>query len=357
MTEQYANKAQTTIAEDLDNSETVVTVTSDTGFPIAGSGDQYRVIVDDELMIVTAKAGVGNVDWTVTRGAEGTTAASHTNGANITCVVTAASLLALIQSSTIWDAKGDLAVGIGSNAAGRLAVGNDNDVLVAASGETTGLKWADQHLRVHLDSDSGITKDGGDLVSNWADQGINGNDVVQATGTNQPLWVDAVINSRPVVRFDGVDNYLSRGLAGSAFSKLTLIIVCRPRDASATVGIFSWAAGLGDTAPFIIIQRNSTDVRFYVNGGYQFTVAHATDATHLYVLTWDGATWTLYTDGGSGSTYSGGGSGNSTSIILGNGYAGYAFVEIPELMIYSRVLSTTERQTLETTLKSEYGIA
>jgi hypothetical protein len=42
----------------------------------------------------------------------------------------------------VIDAKGDLIVGTGADAAGRLAVGTNDFVLTAASGETTGLKWA-----------------------------------------------------------------------------------------------------------------------------------------------------------------------------------------------------------------------
>lgn len=42
----------------------------------------------------------------------------------------------------VIDAKGDLIVGTGADAAGRLAVGTNDFVLTAASGEATGLKWA-----------------------------------------------------------------------------------------------------------------------------------------------------------------------------------------------------------------------
>jgi hypothetical protein len=45
-----------------------------------------------------------------------------------------------IPDSTI-DAKGDLLVGTADNTVGRLAVGDNNAILTAASGETTGLKW------------------------------------------------------------------------------------------------------------------------------------------------------------------------------------------------------------------------
>ena len=47
-----------------------------------------------------------------------------------------------VASDTLWDAKGDLAVGTGANTAAKLAVGTNGYVLTADSGETTGLKWA-----------------------------------------------------------------------------------------------------------------------------------------------------------------------------------------------------------------------
>jgi hypothetical protein len=48
-----------------------------------------------------------------------------------------------------------------------------------------------------------ITKDGSDFVSLWKDKLLSGNDLVQATGTNQPKWV---LNDGVVL--DGVDNFM-----------------------------------------------------------------------------------------------------------------------------------------------------
>jgi hypothetical protein len=46
-----------------------------------------------------------------------------------------------VATDAIWDAKGDLAVGTGANTAQKLTAGADGRVLMAASGETTGLIW------------------------------------------------------------------------------------------------------------------------------------------------------------------------------------------------------------------------
>ncbi|MCW5666517.1 MAG: hypothetical protein KIT35_22015 [Piscinibacter sp.] len=57
---------------------TSMTVTSASQFP--GSGNYY-VLIDSEVVQVTA--GQGTTTWTITRGALGTTAATHSNGAAV----------------------------------------------------------------------------------------------------------------------------------------------------------------------------------------------------------------------------------------------------------------------------------
>lgn len=47
-----------------------------------------------------------------------------------------------VATDDIWDAKGDLAVGTGADTAARLPVGSNDQVLVADSSESTGLKWS-----------------------------------------------------------------------------------------------------------------------------------------------------------------------------------------------------------------------
>jgi hypothetical protein len=49
---------------------------------------------------------------------------------------------ASVSSDTIWDTKGDLAVATGADAAAKLPVGSNGQLLTADSTQTTGLKWA-----------------------------------------------------------------------------------------------------------------------------------------------------------------------------------------------------------------------
>lgn len=64
-------------------------------------------------------------------------------------------------------------------------------------------------MKLWLKADSGLTLDANNRASAWEDASGNGNDASAAAATVQPLWVDGVINGKPVLRFDGAANSLS----------------------------------------------------------------------------------------------------------------------------------------------------
>jgi len=86
MPEQYTTLGQSTLNGGINNSVTTLTVTSASSFPSSGV---FRVRVEDEIMKAT---GVSGSDFTVVRGQEGTSPASHADGQAIYEVVTAAML-------------------------------------------------------------------------------------------------------------------------------------------------------------------------------------------------------------------------------------------------------------------------
>jgi len=89
MSEKFANYVETTLSAAIATTGALnIPVVSATGFP---SSPEYRVRIDDELFIVTS--GAGTTTWGVVRGAEGTTAATHTIGTRVAHVLTADSLV------------------------------------------------------------------------------------------------------------------------------------------------------------------------------------------------------------------------------------------------------------------------
>lgn len=85
-TEQFSNNATSTLNGAISGVATTLTVTSAAPYPV---GPQFRILIDTEIMLVT---GVAGPVFTVTRGAEGTSAAAHSNGASVRHVLTAGAL-------------------------------------------------------------------------------------------------------------------------------------------------------------------------------------------------------------------------------------------------------------------------
>jgi hypothetical protein len=96
-TEQFANSAQTTLSAAITSTTATSISVANGGTPFSSSA-QFRILIDSELMLVTAGAGTNT--WTVTRGIEGTAAATHSNGATVTEVLTAGGLVNLLPSGS-----------------------------------------------------------------------------------------------------------------------------------------------------------------------------------------------------------------------------------------------------------------
>jgi hypothetical protein len=98
MTEKFSNKSVTTLSAAITTTTAIsCTVTDATGFPASGN---FRIKIDGEILIVT---GVAGAVFTVTRGAEGTTAATHASGADVIHLLTKGSLEARVANRFISD--------------------------------------------------------------------------------------------------------------------------------------------------------------------------------------------------------------------------------------------------------------
>ena len=98
MAEKFSNNAVNTLSAAITTTTaTSLTVTDATGFPATGN---FRIKIDSELFIVT---GVAGNTFTVTRGAEGTTAATHANGSAVIHLLTKGGLEARVASRFVYD--------------------------------------------------------------------------------------------------------------------------------------------------------------------------------------------------------------------------------------------------------------
>jgi hypothetical protein len=87
-------------------------------------------------------------------------------------------------------------------------------------------------LFVWLKGDVGVTADGSNFVSAWADQSGSGNNFTQATGGLKPLLTANAQNSKPAIVFDGINDYM---LTGSiTFGEWSMFAVCSKNWGTAT---------------------------------------------------------------------------------------------------------------------------
>lgn len=125
---------------------TSFTITAGTGWPYGS--DPFYVVVEpgtaSEEKILVTRTGVSDLTINVAsdsvRGLDGTAAVSHGSGVTVFPVFTAVDADEANELASRWSAKGDL-VSYGSSTFEKLGVGADDTVLIADSGEASGLKW------------------------------------------------------------------------------------------------------------------------------------------------------------------------------------------------------------------------
>ena len=227
-----------------------------------------------------------------------------------------------------------------------------------------------QNLRLWLRSDAGITLNGS-TVSQWADQSGSGTHAVQATSTSQPTLVSGVVNSKPAVRFDGVNDFLNFTLPVNGLSGATIVLVSSAAqdidgdwNGVASAPIFwnetaSWGAlhlspfqrlvkfrfGTGQTSNLNTYTRPVT-----INAGWSLTTAIKNGTTEsLY-----GNSVLVLSQGGKLSTLAN----IRDTAALGQGYNDNTYFpgDIAEVLVYTRTLTDTERQQVEQYLLTKYAI-
>jgi len=191
------------LASSINSSATSFSITgTTTGWPTTAGGGFYMVIdpgLSTEEKVFVGSRSTGSLS-SVTRGVDGTTAASHDAGATCYPVFTAVDANEANLLASTMTTKGDLLSTDGSDPK-RVAVGTNNQRLVADSAQTAGMKWVADTQNTVIDAKGDL------LVGSAADTvarlavGTDGHAVVaDSTATNglaySPLsgFRNAIIN-------------------------------------------------------------------------------------------------------------------------------------------------------------------
>ncbi len=210
-------------------------------------------------------------------------------------------------------------------------------------------------LVLWLRADEGTTIATG--VSNWEDQSMAGNDVVQAAGTSQPALTPNGLNFRPVLTFDGGDDLstTNTGLIGGG--NYTKITVSKVTTLPGGQNILS-AGGVGthatyynpDGEPTILHGSDQlSSIGSEVNNNIIFTSLYTTSLAVLLEQYLDGRL--IGTNGGVASYTDPG----PTSVGSWQG-GDYMVGDIAEAIMFSAAINPTDRRKVESYLAVKYGI-
>jgi len=233
-------------------------------------------------------------------------------------------------------------------------------------------------LALWLRGDDGVVADSvSGKVSEWDDQGPQGNFVTQPTAANQPAYntTSSLINFNPVVQFDGSNDQLlnANGLISSGinYTGATLFSVTSSDNSAAAQHIFRQIASpndinlytpYGNRIIFDAPYSNRIDASY---NGFVPKVAHITTAikdNSRATTDFAGAADTsqiIFADGkaiGSANavnTYTG----NNSAFYLGSG-SGVDFHngKLGEIIYYTNALSLSDRQKINSYLSLKWGV-
>ncbi len=209
-------------------------------------------------------------------------------------------------------------------------------------------------LQVWLKADSitGLSDD--EAVTTWTDSSSVSNNVTQSTADKKPLYKTNIINSQPVVRFDGTNDTLTGAFSSSVSTPYTLFAVATFRSSYTSQEAI--LDGGGDLNGYLFRSVNNSSA--YFNNSNQIgSVAATTNNWNIYSVLVNGASSALRANNGTAAT----GTLAGTALLglrLAERGGGVEFgdVDIAEVMVYNSALSTSDRQGLEAYLQGKYGI-
>lgn len=217
------------------------------------------------------------------------------------------------------------------------------------------------------------TTDGATQVcSAWADQTTNARNASQATADYRPAYVTNVLNGRPVLRFDGVDDSLfTTALTNlNSLVGLSVFVVVSPLRTTgtqitamlrSTEGI---SAGIQLGTDLLYIYYSDENGMCYGH----YTATHTIGVPKIYTSIFNGAlsgnSRTVVYEGGTSKTLIYDISppadlcNTLTSLYVGKGTGADAFQgDIAEIIIYPTALSDNQRKQVELYLSRKWDIA
>ena len=211
-------------------------------------------------------------------------------------------------------------------------------------------------LKVWLKADVLALSDGA-AVSSWTDSSGLANHATQGTSGARPIYKTNIVNAKPVVRFDGVDDFLTLGTALSVTADCCVFVVHQTSGdcclvGSATASTADQMLRVGESGGNILSFFNPTDG------------SHVSSALSVPRTSWNTAVSRRISGGVQlfeSAGYVGGGAATVTMEIKAIGAvpgvsALFTTHDVAEVIIYDNALSGTDFNAVHHYLGTKYGI-
>lgn len=220
-------------------------------------------------------------------------------------------------------------------------------------------------LALWLKADAGTsTTTDGVAVSLWADQSGNARDAAQATGGNQPLYKAAIFNGKPVIRFDGTDDFMATAAyalnGGSTPTGITIFGAASLTAVGSFPMLAAWHnatnelrcnAGTGKPEFLAVGSSPGVGTATAINGtGAHVLTGRFSDANNLTECFVDGASVASGAQAGALVTAA-----NASTVGARTAAADPWNGDVGEVLIYNGALSDTDRVSVEAYLKARWG--
>ena len=195
-----------------------------------------------------------------------------------------------------------------------------------------------------------VTSDG-DVVGAMADKSGNGNDVVEATTANKPIYKTGIENGKSVVRFDGTDDKLtSAGFGELTIPNIIFAVYATSDNTKTTQSILD-----GNAKRHILRIDGSSPTKWAAYAGIFLTNGNVNNGIALITAQFNGASSFVRLNGSQTNGNTGTISGLDMFKISPAG--AYLKGDLCELLFYNTLLTGEQIISIETTyLNSRWAI-
>lgn len=240
------------------------------------------------------------------------------------------------------------------------AAGDENFKL--AFQETASFKPTDiASLGLWLDAGQITGLADGAAVNTWADVSGLARHASQATAASRPTYQTNEANTRPVVRFDGVNDILvnTPHIAISSGQPSTAFVVWKVNSATGLDHVFDGGKNAVSAAGRNTIFQDVTSHKLYAGGFIVSTIAFEPGVFNLSRGVFDSTSCGLWLNGALDAAGDAGSASLIDGYIVGNwktGGSGPLDGDVAQILYYSGRLSNADMDTVERYLANQYNI-